>query len=131
MHMATQESSIADVIKSAVRDARDLVHGEIALAKAEAREEVRRLGVGAALLVCAAAAGIVGIMFLLTTLAWALAYGLGWPVWTGFAIVTAVTLIAAGVLAYLGWARLQRQRYMPLTVDTLKENMEWMRARTS
>jgi hypothetical protein len=79
----------------------------------------------------AALAGVIGLVFLLTTLAWGLSEGLGWPVWTGFGIVTALTLIAAGALAYVGRARLGRERHMPLTVDTVKENMQWMRARTS
>ena len=130
-HMSTQDASITDVIKTAVRDAQDLVRGEIALAKAEARQEVRRLGAGAALLAGAALAGVIGIILLLTAAAWGISEGLGWPVWAGFAIVTAVVLIVAGALAYLGRARLQAERRMPLTADTLKENMEWMRARTS
>ena len=129
--MATQDTTIVDVIRSAIRDAQDLVRGEIALAKAEAREEVRRLGAGAAMLAGAALAGIIGLVFLLTTLAWGLSEGLGWPVWAGFGIVTVLMLIAAGALAFMGRARLGHERHMPLTVDTVKENMQWMRARTS
>ena len=129
--MATYDSSIADVIKSAVRDAQELVHSEIALAKAEAREEVRRLGAGAALLAGAAVAGVMALIFLFTTIAWALSEGLGWPRWAGFGAVTVLMLIAAGILAYVGRARLGRERHMPLTVDTMKESMQWMRARTS
>ena len=128
--MATQDKSITDVIKSAIGDAQDLVRSEIALAKAEAREEVRRFGAGAAFLAGAALAGVIGLVFLLTTAAWGISEGLGWPVWAGFGIVTALVLITAGVLAYLGRARLGRERHMPLTVDTVKESMQWMRART-
>lgn|SRR5262245_4982804 len=127
--MATYDPSIADVIKSAVRDAQDLVHGEIALAKAEAREEVRRLGMGAALLAGAALAAVIGIVLLMMTVAWAISE-LGWPVWVGFAIVTLVMLLTAGALGYVGKRRLSAERRMPRTVDTLKENMQWMRART-
>jgi hypothetical protein len=129
--MANHDSSIGDVIASAVRDAQDLVRGEIALAKAEAREEVRRLGAGAALLAGAALAAVIGLIFLLGTVAWGLAEGLGWPVWAGLGIVAAVTLIIAGALALLGRARIRSEKRMPLTVETLKENMKWMRARTS
>jgi hypothetical protein len=129
--MDTHDPTIIDLVKSAVRDAQDLVRGEIALAKAEARQEVRRLGAGAALLAGAVLAGVIGLVLLLTTIAWGLSEGLGWPVWAGFAIVTALTLVAAGAMAYLGRARLGRERHMPLTVDTVKENMQWMRARTS
>ncbi len=129
--MDTQGTSVIDIIKSALRDAQDLIRGEIALAKTEAREEVRRLGAGAALLAGAALAGVIGLIFLLTTIAWGISEGLEWPAWAGFGIVTVVTLIAAGTMAYLGRARLARERHMPRTVDTVKENMQWIRARTS
>jgi hypothetical protein len=129
--MATHDASITEVIKATVRDAQDLVRGEIALAKAEARDELRRLGAGAALLAGAALAGAIGIILLLTAIAWGISEGLGWPVWAGFGIVTALALIVAGALAYVGRARLRRRWQMPLTADTLKENMQWMRARTS
>jgi uncharacterized membrane protein YbjE (DUF340 family) len=129
--MATQNSSITDAIKNAVRDAQDLVRSEIALAKAEARQEVRSLGTGAALLAAAALGGVIAFIFLMTTIAWGLSEGLGWPAWAGFGVVTALTLIAAGALGYMGRARLRRERHMPLTVDTLKESLKWMQARTS
>lgn len=128
--MATQDTSITDVIKSAIADAQDLVRSEIALAKAEAAQEIRSFGAGAAFLAGAALAGIIGLVFLLTTAAWGISEGLGWPAWAGFGIVTALMLIISGVLAYVGRARLGRERHMPLTVDTVKESMQWMRART-
>ena len=54
-----------------------------------------------------------------------------WPLWAGFGIVTLVMLLAAGTLAYGGKSRITPERRMPRTVDTLKENMQWMRARAS
>jgi hypothetical protein len=129
--MATNEGSIADVIKDAIRDAQDLVRSEIALAKAEAREEVRRLSLGVGMYAGAAVAGLLGLVFLLMTLAWGLSEGLGWPVWAGFGAVTALLLVTAAVLAMVARGRVTVGRHMPRTVDTLKENMEWIRARTS
>jgi protein-S-isoprenylcysteine O-methyltransferase Ste14 len=129
--MATQDSSIADVIKSAIHDAQDLVRGEIALAKAEIRAEVSRIGASIALFTAAAVAAVLGLAFLMTALAWAISAMLGWPAWAGFAIVAGLMLAAAAALAYMGRSRLNGERHMPLTVDTLKENMKWMRARTS
>lgn len=129
--MATHEPSIADVIKNAIRDAQDLVHSEVALAKAEVRQEVRRLSVGAGLLAGAALAAVIAVIFLMTTIAWAIADLLGWPVWSGFGIVTVLVAITAGALGYIGKKRITAARHMPRTVDALKENIEWMRARTS
>ena len=130
--MATYDSSsITDVIKSAIQDAQELVRSEIALAKAEARQEVSRLSAGAALLAGAALAAILGLVFLFTALAWAISELLLWPAWAGFAIVTLVLLLAAAALFYVGRSRMRADRHMPHTVDTMKENMQWMRARTS
>ena len=129
--MATYEPSIADVIRNAIRDAQDLVRSEVALAKAEVREEVRRVSVGAGLLAGAALAAAIAVIFLMTTVALAIAVLLGWPLWSGFGIVTVFVALAAGALYYIGRKRITAARHMPRTVDALKENIEWMRARTS
>jgi ABC-type Fe3+-siderophore transport system permease subunit len=129
--MATYEPSIADVIKNAIRDAQDLMRSQVALARAEVREEVRRLSVGAGLLAGAAFAAVIAVIFLMTTVALAIADLFGWSAWMGFGIVTAFVALAAAALGYVGKKRLTAARHMPRTVDTLKENIEWMRARTS
>jgi hypothetical protein len=129
--MANQDSSIAEVVKDAIRDAQDLVRGEIALAKAEAREEVGRIGMAVGLLAGAALTAVIGIVLLMTTIAWAISEMAALPVWVGFGIVTLFMLIVAGILAYVGRSRMSVERHMPRTMDTMKENMEWMRARTS
>ena len=124
-------ASITDVIKGAIHDAQELVRSEITLAKAEARQEISRLSAGAAMLAGAAVAGLLGLVFLFTAVAWAISELLLWPAWAGFAIVTLVMLLAAGALFYVGRSRMRADRRMPHTVDTMKENMQWMRARTS
>ena len=123
------DQSIADVIRRTVHDAQDLVRGEIALAKAELREEIRRIGAGAAALAAAAVAGLIAVVFLLTAVAWGIPVAFGWAAWTGFAMVGAIVLVAAVVLGMMGKKRLTAERHMPLTVDTMKENMRWTRAR--
>jgi hypothetical protein len=125
------DQSIVDVLKSTVQDAQDLLLSEIALAKSELRAEVRRVGSGAAALGAAAVSGLVAVVFLLTALAWAVPPLLGWPVWSGFAAVGVLAAVVAAVLAMTGRSKLNSQRHMPLTSDTMKENLKWMRARTS
>lgn len=129
--MTGYENSIADVIRSTIHDAQELVRGEIALAKAELRDEVKRIGAGVAALAVAAAAALIAVIFLLTAAAWGISAAFNMPAWVGFAVVGAVVLIAAAVLAMMGRTRLNGQRHLPLTMDTLKENMQWTRARTS
>ncbi len=127
--MATMEPSVVDLVKEALRDAQELVRSEIALARTEVRQEVRRLGAGAAALAGAAVFAVIGLVLLLTTAALALSEVL--PLWAGFGVVTLFTLLVAGVLALMGKRRIAGAPRMPLTLDTMKENMQWMRARTS
>ncbi len=123
------DQSIADLLRSTIHDAQDLVRGEIALARSELREEVRRAGAGAAMLAAAAVAGSIAALMLLTALAWVAPAAFGWPVWTGFAIVGGLVLIVAAVLGTVGMGRLNHRPYMPLTAETMKENVQWTRAR--
>ena len=129
--MAEYDDSIADVLKRTLHDVQELVRGEIALAKTEMREEVRRVGAGFAALAVAAVSALIAVVFLLTAVAWAISIGFGWAAWAGFAVVGAVVLIVAAVLGLVGRNRLVGKRAMPRTMDTMKENAEWMKARTS
>ena len=130
--MPLYDESVVDLLKSAVRDAQDLVRSEIALAKAELRLEARRFGAAAAFMAGAAIVGLVGFAFLMSTLAWGIAQLFEWPAWTGFAIVTLLLLVAAAVLASMGRSRLTTpDGRLSLTKETMKENAKWIRARTS
>lgn len=129
--MAQQEPSIVELLRTAIRDAQDLVRKEVALAKAEIREEGRRLASAIALLAGAAVMGVLALVLLLTTAALGLADALEWAPWAGYAVVTGLVLVIALVLALAGRSRIAAARPLPRTMETLKENSEWIRARTS
>jgi len=123
--------SITDLLKETIRDTQALIRGEVALAKAELREEAQRLGGGAAMLAGAAVAALLGATFLLTAAAWGVVALMNWPAWTGFAAVGVLLVLAAAVFASIGRRRLSGARPMARTMDTMKENLRWLRARTS
>ena len=129
--MGVQEPGIVDLLRSALSDAQDLIASEIALAKAELRQEASRLQAGIAAFAGAAVTAVVGLVMLLMTIAWAIAEGFGWPAWAGFGIVTVVTFVTAIALVYVGRRHFAAHKPIPLTVDTMKENATWIRARTS
>jgi peptidoglycan/LPS O-acetylase OafA/YrhL len=129
--MAAQDQSIVDLLKTALADGQELIRSELALAKTELRQEMSRIQVGIGAFAGAAVTAIVALTLLAATIAWGISEGLGWPVWAGFGIVTVLMMIAAAVLASVGRRRFAQQPPMPLTVDTLKENAKWIRARTS
>lgn len=129
--MSGYDHSIADLLRNTFQDAQDLIRGEVALAKAELRQEVTRLRGGAAALAIAAVAGLIAVLFLLTAAAWAIPALTGWAAWTGFAIIGGLALLAAIVAGVMGRSRLTAETRMPLTVETMKENLRWTQAQRS
>jgi hypothetical protein len=91
-----QDESATTLIGAALKESRDLIKSEVALARTEALQEFARLKTAGMALGAAAALGIVGITLLLV--AAALACGLGWLAPLVFGIVTVV--LAAGVALF-------------------------------
>ena len=128
--MASQDESIPDLIRGTIRDGIGLVRDEIFLARTELREEMTRVRSGLVTIVAASIAGVLAVIMLLDMVAWGVIYAFDWPTWAGFAVVALPLVIITVVLAVLGRSLLSRNRIMPKSVATLKENAEWIRART-
>ena len=128
--MASYDESIPDLIRGTIRDGIGLVRDEIFLARTELREEAVRIKSGLITLAAAVVVGLLAVILLLEAVAWGAVYLFDWPTWAGFAIVALPLAIITIVLAMLGRSLLSRDRYMPKSVDTMKENAEWLRART-
>jgi drug/metabolite transporter (DMT)-like permease len=133
--MATEreyDASVSALLSGIVGDAQDLVRQEIALARQEIREELTAAKAAATALGIAGAVLAVGGLFLLVTVALGLADLLDWPAWAGFGVVGLVCGIAGAIL--LSSARQRMQQIHPLperTVETMKENIEWIKDRTT
>ena len=128
--MAPHEESIPDLIRGTIRDGIGIVRDEILLARTEMREEVVRIKSGLITVVAAIGIGVLAVIMLLDTIAWGASYAFSWPAWAGFAVVALPLMVIAIVLAVMSRSMLSRERFMPKSVDTLKENAEWLRART-
>jgi hypothetical protein len=104
---AEAEQKLSDLVSSAAQDASALVRGEIALAKAEVREDVRQAATGGAMFGAAAVLGV----FALVMLCFAAAYGLhaaGLGLAWCWLIVAGAFLLVAGLCALVGLARFKR-----------------------
>ena len=124
--------SIGGLLRGILMDLRTLIREEISLARVEIREQAGRARAAAMSFGMAAAALIFGGTFLLISMATGIAELLDWPVWSGFLIV-AVLLCAVGFIA-LSSGRKQLATFHAVpeeTVETLKENSEWIAKRLS
>jgi Putative Actinobacterial Holin-X, holin superfamily III len=112
--------SVADILSSLGEDTTKLVRQEIELAKAEAREELQLVRMGAIELVGALFAAHVALIILSFALAEWLNNAMD-PGWA-YLIVGVVWLVAAAGLGYAGFQALKRvEPVPPRTTETIKQ----------
>jgi uncharacterized membrane protein YqjE len=122
--------SLGQIVGDITSDMSTLVRQEIDLAKSEMKQEVSKLGKGAGML---GAAGLAGY-FTLFFLSFALTYLLdNWmPLELGALIVALLWGIAAAVLALRGRKEIkQANPALPVTQQTIKEDVQWARTQKS
>ena len=125
----TGDRSLSDVLQDVLRNVQDILRSELRLAKAEISQEATKAA-SSALWV---AVGIVGVlsawMFLLWTAAYALAAIL--PMWAATLAIAAAMAGAGSVLIAIGLRRFTHVHPIPeRTIESLKENLEWMKQPT-
>ncbi len=127
----TADSSVTAIVRGLLDDVRELFREEVALARAEVRQELANAKAAAVRFAIAAVLAAVGGLFILTFCALGLASLLHWPAWAGFIIVGVVLAIAGAALGLAGRKRLERVGALPKTTESVKENAEWIKSRTS
>jgi len=127
-----RDGSVSQLISGIVGDAQVLVRQEIALARQEITEEIGNAKQAGIKLGIAGGVLAVGGLLLILALAQGVADLLNWPTWAGYALVGVVLAIAGYIL--LSSAQKQIKDVHPIpeqTVETLKENVEWIKERTT
>jgi putative superfamily III holin-X len=127
-----QHDSIGGLFRGILTDLRTLIREEIALARAEIREQAGRARTAAISFGIAAAALAFGGTFLLIALSLGIADFLNWPPWAGFLVVAVLLSLTGYVTLSSGRKQLANFHAIPReTVSTLKENSEWIAKRLS
>ena len=117
---AEEKQAVSGVVRDISRDVKTLVQQEVALAKAEITAEVSKVGKGAGMLVGAAFAGLMVIIFLSTALWWALSNVMDQS-WAAL-IVAAIWAIIAAVLFVVGRGTLKSISLKPeRTLNSIKQ----------
>jgi len=121
-----ENASLGEIVGRLTSDFSQLMRAEIALAKAEAKEEVRDAGKGVGMLAGAGYAGHLLVLFLSLALMFLLDVWL--PIGWAALIVGIIWGIVAAVLYTNGRKNLQRATPpMTETVETLKEDAQWVK----
>ena len=127
-----RDTSMSTLISGIVGDAQELVRQEIALARQEIREEIGNAKDAGIKFAIAAGVLAIGGLLLVLTIAQGLADLLNWPTWAGYGLVGLV--LAVGGYFLLSSAQKQLKEVKPVpekTVETMKENVEWIKDRTT
>ena len=122
--MGVHDQSLGEIVGRLASDFSRLMRAEIALAKAEAKEEVKDAGKGVGMLAGAGYAAHLLTLFLSLALMFLLDVWM--PIGWAALIVAIIWGIVAFVLQSSGRKNLQRATPpMPETVETLKEDAQW------
>ena len=124
------QTSIGELLGNISNDLSQLFRQEVELAKAELKQEASKAGKAAGMLGVAGFAGYLAVVLLSFALVFALANVMdaGWAA----LIVAAIWAVIGGVLFVTGRSKLKTIDPVPhRTVDTLKEDAQWLKNPTS
>ena len=117
---AERDTSITQLIADLVSDVRTLIRQELALARAELRDELGRVLRAATLLAVALGALAVAGLWLLVAITRAIATVFAWPLAVVYALVGGVLAVIAIVLLAVAWSQVRGLQLVPRTRDTLR-----------
>jgi uncharacterized membrane protein YqjE len=121
--------SIADVLQDIIANVQGIIRSEVRLAKTEITEEATKAGRAAGLLAGGVVAALFTVWLLLLTILFALATVM--PMWAAALLLFVLMAIAAAVLITAGKKRFTTVHAAPeKTIETMKENVEWVKSQT-
>jgi hypothetical protein len=119
--------SLATLLSGIMKDAKDLLLQELTLAKLEGHDEVRQIKTAALSLGIGVGVAAVGGILLSVMLVHVLAAYTDIPLWGCYGIVGSVFGVLGWVLLASGKHKIEEIDVMPQTVETMKENAQWLR----
>ena len=123
------DRTISNVLQDILRNLQEIVRSEVRLAKTEIRDEAAQAASSLLWIIAGAVGALCSWMFLSWTAAYALATFMS--MWAATLVVAVVLASVASVLLAVGLRRFKRIQPIPeRTIETLKENLEWMKPST-
>jgi hypothetical protein len=130
MAISSDDRSLGQMFADLSRETRTLIQQEIQLARTEITEKASRMAKGAGFIVGGALLAYGGLLAVVAAVVLGLiAFGL--PAWAG-ALLGGIVVAGVGyVLIRCGLATLRPLELAPRqTMDTLKEDVQWLRSQT-
>jgi Putative Actinobacterial Holin-X, holin superfamily III len=124
------ERSPGAIVQDLLRDVGDIMRGEIRLAKAEIGEKVQKAGGAGGYIGAAVVCGLLAGMSL--TAAFIALMALAMPVWLAAALMSLFLVCIAATLYFAGRQKLKTFDPVPQrTVETMRDNLQWAKHRTT
>jgi hypothetical protein len=121
--------SISRILQDIVNNATEIIRSEVRLARAEVRQDLMQIGKGSSLLVVGALLTLYALGFILLSIVSALELRLA-P-WLSALIVGIGVGIVGLIFLLVGRTRLKQASLKPdKTIQSLQENVTWMKKRT-
>jgi len=125
----TNDRSAVDVLKDIVGNVQEIIRSEVRLAKAETRLEISKATSGSKTLAIGGVLGLYGGAFVLLAIVYALSLVVA--AWLAALIVGLALAIPGALMISNGLTSLKRVNPAPeKTIETVKENVEWMKNQT-
>lgn len=121
----TEERSVPELVRQIVQESSELVQREFQLLREELAITFRETGIASAKLAAGAVLAIIAVGFLGFSLIVLLSIFI--TPWISAAIVGLVFLLVGALLVYSAIRNFETMSVAPRTVETLKEDAEWLR----
>src|SRR5690349_11555708 len=123
------EPSFVQLVQEILTNIQHILRSEVRLAKAEVTEEVSKGGKAGAVLAGGVVFALYALGFLLLSAVYALS--LRMPLWGASLVTAAFAGVVAAVLIVIGRKRISTVHLKPeRTVETMKENVGWLKHQT-
>jgi hypothetical protein len=126
------EPTLAQLVSGLVSDTKLLLRQELALAKHEIHEEVRKAKTAAICLGAGIGIAAIGGLLFIVMLVHLLNALTDWPLWICYGIVGGVFAIVGAALLYKGKQQISQIDVVPQqTVETMKEDIRWIKEKAT
>jgi uncharacterized membrane protein YqjE len=123
------DKSLSELLGQLSSDLGELFGAQVELAKVELREEATDVARSAGMMAGAGVAAILALIVLSMAAAWGLAEVV--PEGVAFAIVGLVWVVVAATLFVIGRSRIRDVEPVPVTRESIKEDVQWAKEQMS